>query len=344
MPDFEDPHPNPALKARLAKYRTKGKAVLADPMIPQDRKDAALRALELADALEKFLRRQIEKPQGKQVEPPPWQLAEDAAATTKKKPKKKKKKKSKPTKTVFQSAGYALCVTIGYASGTGSSTGRMVLAKNKWKPHPSVEECIDASIIAPAVHKTHMWDAEDDPHTWQRHSADVVEDMFNHHGQDRLVVRKSFVFEDLEAVSLFLTADYCDLPDYKINDIVNLLDEVEAALQKWPPREEQLRYFVTFEVFEIYSSHQQPIEGAEWIIKGKYYLKPWGQGQAGYKVSGPGLMLEHAETREEARPMVSQFLSNGVVPSEVRWRKRSRNHGLILVFLFSVLALVVALI
>ncbi|MEQ3708141.1 MAG: hypothetical protein ABNH38_18275 [Tateyamaria sp.] len=168
-----------------------------------------------------------------------------------------------------------------------------------------------------AANKTHSWDAEDDPHTWQRHSADVVEDVFKNPGQDRLVVRKTVVFEGFEAASLFLTADSAEFPDSKINDIDNLLDEVDTKLQTWPPMEDKPRYFITFEVCEVYSEHEAPIEGAQWIVEGEYYCKPWESGSTGYKVSGPGLMLEHAETLDDAREMVSHCLRNGVVPSEV---------------------------
>ncbi|MEP4878998.1 MAG: hypothetical protein ABJX32_11385 [Tateyamaria sp.] len=54
-------------------------------------------------------------------------------------------------------------------------------------------------------------------------------------------------------------------------------------------------------------------------------------------------MLEHAETLDDAREMVRQFKANGVVPSEVRQRKRFNAYALILFFVWMVAALVVAL-
>jgi len=107
--------------------------------------------------------------------------------------------KSLPIKTVYESAGYSLRITLGY--GYASS----ILGKRTWEPYETVQKCIEASRIAPACHNTHTR-IQEDLHTWEKFSeneeVEIDQWLFGH---ERFVMRKTIIHPDFQSVSDYLT-------------------------------------------------------------------------------------------------------------------------------------------
>ena len=341
MSEFDDPLPKeePHLAERIVNLRNEAHGSLNDPQASEREKAIAKRALGAAYALEKVPRVKVpRKPPDtvspKESGPPPQRTSEAATEKT------QNKKETQPTETVYESAGYSLCIATGVV-------GAVPFCKRTWEPHQTVQECIEKSRIAPACYSTHRLIHSEDLNTWVRHSEDEVEEKFNF-GRKRLVLAKTILHPDFKSVCEFLTGYFPELSLPKQNDISELISAGELRLKDWPPSVERpvgcYVSFEVFEVFEVYSEHQEPIEGAEWIIKDKYYLKPWGLGNSGYTVNGPGLVVEHAETRQDAKRLVSEFLNTDVSPYQRHEDRANRWFGrivwivLVLVFLSAYLS------
>lgn len=175
-----------------------------------------------------------------------------------------------------------------------------------------------------------------------RHSEDIVEEeeWNSYVDRKRKVVSNLLTFADFGSLSGYLKGYLSELSDAKQIDINDLISKGEAELKNWPAPD-GAEHFIKFEVFEVFSPHDEIVEDAHWIDVGDYYVAPLGN-RVGIFCANDRY-LDSVESLEEARLVAQEHRSTGSTPNQKRWERERKRTDRMVVVLFLFLIFVVTL-